>query len=868
MQGRPILQALALVAVALPALAAEPELKPPELLHFEPPVWPTTLGNVLTVVELELQVDPTGHVVAQSVVQSAGAAADRAAMTAARLLAFAPARQGDQPVGVRLRFRYTFDPDTARRPAAASLGAYPRRDVERTPSGFSSLRGRVVERGTGKPIAGALLLLQGPAAAGEIELLSDGEGHFASGPLPPGAWKLQLPAGEHAAQTRQVSVRAGATAEILLRLERATDLYHASVEAPQQPGEMTRRSLSADEIQKVPGVYGDALKVVQNLPGVSRPTPLSGEIVVRGAAPSESLLAIEGIRVPVIYHFGGLYSVVNTDLLEAVDFLPGGYPVAWGRQLGGVLNARLKAPPDAPRWHGYGEVNAFHVGLLLEMPLGPDTSLSLAGRRSHIDALLALVLPAAFPTMQSPFTLAPRYYDGQVKLDHRFGRHTSLTVLGFGSDDALALVSKDPIDGVDPNTAGKISTVTRFAAGIAVLRHDGGQWTSKTTLGGVWAESDTAIAKFVRFNLQGLQLSLRQDFTFGTGPVQARTGLDIEHQAMWFDAYAPLGRAAEEGPGAGDAAANPVSIYVRDSLPAFSPAAWFDMVWRPDARWEVVPGMRLDGYLGNGADATLLPRLNVRRALSDTWVLKAATGLSSQRAQVFQVVNTFGNPALTSHRGWEIAAGVEWQPSAVDLIDVQLFHKRFWNLTILAPGLFPVVPYLNGGTGEVFGMEWMLRHKVSGRWFGWLAYTLQRAMRQDGPGQPNRLFDWDQTHILTAVANYKLGGGWELGGRFRLVSGNPYTPVGTAVWSEHNDAWTPVPSTCVNCSRLPAFQQLDLRLDKRFTFDSWLLHIYLDVQNVYNYRSPEDVSYNYDYSKSQWFTGLPIIPSLGVKGEY
>lgn len=105
-------------------------------------------------------------------------------------------------------------------------------------------------------------------------------------------------------------------------------------------------------------------------------------------------------------------------------------------------------------------------------------------------------------------------------------------------------------------------------------------------------------------------------------------------------------------------------------------------------------------------------------------------------------------------------------------------------------------------------------------------------------------------------------------GRFRLVSGNPYTPVGTAIWDEKSDSWNAVASNCVNCARLPAFHQLDVRIDKRFTFDSWMLNVYLDVQNVYNYRSPEDVTYNYNYTQSMWFSGLPIIPSLGVKGEF
>lgn len=856
---------LLVLLLPVPRVLAQ-ELVPPVEVHAEQPNWPHLPHHPRAVVELELGIDPQGHVTTVTVVQSAGPQLDAPAMAAARKLKFSPALQGDTPVAVRIRYQFAYDPDPEHRDVAPSIGRYDRQDLETGPPGFASVAGRVQERGTGRPVPGALILFRQQGR--EVQVVTDGSGQFRSGALHPGVWTLNLPAGEDEALQQKVEVKDGLTQNLVLRVQRANDLYRARAEAPAEAGEMTRRSLTAEEIQKVPGVYGDALKVVQNLPGVSRPTPFSGDIVVRGSAPSETLLAIEGVRVPIIYHFGGVYSVVNTDLLDAVDFLPGGYPVSWGRQLGGVLNARLRTPEENVRWHGYLELNAFHLGALLEIPLGDNTSLTLAARRSHIDVLLATVIPALFPHANLPFTLAPRYYDYQAKFDHRFSKHTSLTVLGLGSDDALALVSKEPVDGIDPNTAGKISTATRFAGGIGILRHDAGKWTSKTTLGGIWAESDTSLGNLLRFDLQAMQLSLRQDFVFGKGEVQSRVGVDIEHQHLWFNAYAPLGRTTEEGPDQSSAATTQMNVFIHDKLPMFSPAAWYDMVWKPDPQWEIVPGVRLDGYVGNASDVTLLPRLNVRRKLGDMWALKAATGLTSQRPQLFQIANTFGNPALTSHKAWEIAAGAEWNPTPVDLVDLQFFYKRLWNLTVLTPGLFPAVPYINAGTGQVIGMELLVRHKLSGRWFAWLAYTLQRSTRSDGPGQPDRLFDWDQTHILTTVANYKIGAGWEAGFRFRLVSGNPYTPVGTAVWSEQNDTWLAIQSSQANSARLPAFHQLDVRIDKRFTFDSWMLDLYLDVQNVYNYRSPEDVTYNFDYTRSSYFTGLPIIPSLGVKGEF
>lgn len=188
-------------------------------------------------------------------------------------------------------------------------------------------------------------------------------------------------------------------------------------------------------------------------------------------------------------------------------------------------------------------------------------------------------------------------------------------------------------------------------------------------------------------------------------------------------------------------------------------------------------------------------------------------------------------------------------------------------MVVQTPGLFPNPPYVNDGRGRVLGLELLARHKLSANWFGWVAYTLLKADRQDGPGADWRPFDYDQRHILTAVASYQLPNHWEVSSRFRLVTGNPTTPIATAVYDVGQDGYTPV-NGAYNSSRLPAFHQLDVRVDKRWVFNRWMLNLYLDVQNVYNHRNPEGTAYSYDYSASTLQGGLPIIPSLGIRGEF
>ena len=70
-----------------------------------------------------------------------------------------------------------------------------------------------------------------------------------------------------------------------------------------------------------------------------------------------------------------------------------------------------------------------------------------------------------------------------------------------------------------------------------------------------------------------------------------------------------------------------------------------------------------------------------------------------------------------------------------------------------------------------------------------------------------------------------------------------------------------------NQRRLPLFHDLNLRVDNRFQGKSWALTAYLDIQNVYNQSNVEGILYNYSYTRQADVLGLPIIPSLGLRGE-
>jgi outer membrane receptor protein involved in Fe transport len=301
------------------------------------------------------------------------------------------------------------------------------------------------------------------------------------------------------------------------------------------------------------------------------------------------------------------------------------------------------------------------------------------------------------------------------------------------------------------------------------------------------------------------------------------------------------------------------------------PAAYAQAQLTPIKGLKLMPGVRAD-YSHDTEDWTLDTRLGVRYDLYPSELrtsIKGGIGVYHKPPEPYESIEPFGTPGIGSERVMQYSLGFEQELSRPFEVSIEGFYKDFDQLAVWSPD--PLTEsgqrYDNIGIGRAYGGELLLRYKPGGRFFGWLAYTLSRSERRDRPEEAWELFDYDQTHILTALGSYKLGRGWTVGARFRYISGTPYTPYVGGIADYDAGGYSPVESADKNSARLPARHQLDFRVDKEWVFQSWKLAAYLDVQNVYNRQNSEDIGYNYDYSEVDTVPGLPFLPILGVRGE-
>ena len=718
------------------------------------------------------------------------------------------------------------------------------------------LHGRLLERGTRTPIAFA----QMSCGAGHAE--TDEDGRFALD-CAPGEVTVTASAPEHARSEWKETVRAGETVEVAYYIARtATSRYETVVHGRPLREEVSRQSIEADEISKMPGTLGDTLRAVLNLPGVARAPFNSGLVIIRGGRPTDSRVYIEGAEVPQLYHFGALSSVVPSDLVGRIDFLPGNFSVRYGRAIAGTIDMEFREA-RTDRVHGEVNTSVLDTGVLFETPLAGG-GLAIAARRSYIDAILPAVLPSSAGL---DFTTAPRYYDYQALYDHPLGRG-KLHLRVYGSDDELTFLLAHP---ANVRFRGEFDTHIYFHRAQA-------EWDGK--LGGfdVQLMASTGYQSVFAAAGEGLDLSLQVIQTHARAEASRRVlpnvrigaGIDAQPAYLTVDARTPA--PAHEGEVADPGSATQIiETHQKRDASAVGVYLWSDIDVSEKLR--LTPGARLDWY-SLIERQSIDPRLTARYRLTPATTLSAGVGLYSQAPQPQDTDPNFGNPHIGPEHALQVGGGVEQRLKGGISASVNAFYKYLYDLstvstqTVVADdGAIRKEGVANIGTGRVYGGELLLRQALGKSFFGWLSYTLMRSERSDGPGLPERLFDFDQTHVLTLALHQNLPRGWEAGIRFQYVTGDPYTPRIGGLYDSDADQYLPIPGA-INSARLPAFQQLDLRVDKSWTFERWILTAYLDVQNIYNHDNVEGIRYQYDFARSTNLTGLPILPAFGIRGKF
>lgn len=719
--------------------------------------------------------------------------------------------------------------------------------------GARVIRGVVVGAGSPEPIAGATVLTDRGALA-----TTDLDGYFAI-TAGPADRELTVTAPGHASRSLAIAGRTD-LGRIELEPAAGAEVIEVRGRAPEETKPLSYQ-LTVDDIRAIPGAGNDILRAVQVLPGVARIPYSFGGLVLRGMSPRDSLVYLDGIEVPIAFHFGGITSFYPSGMLSDIQVTAGGFDASHGRAQGGLVTLATREPRK-DRIRLGGSLGLFDSSIQAEGPLAGG-GFMFGLRRSYFDTI-------ADPFVDDEIPL-PSYWDLQLRMSwgdpRRRGR---ITPMIFGS-----------IDRVASDEVSLTSLFVRVAApyvkqwGPLSLRVVPWVGTNRLELREYEDPEDPTDREqsFVRpMYPGGVRAELLRDTAWG----HLRGGAELE------SGYLSRTQVGGEGIGGGDD--DPSLGEGSATLGWNDLAVWAEVRWKIDGeRLALKPGLRLEHY-GLSDELVVDPRLNIHQQLGRGVTLRQSIGRFHQPPTPGDLDPQTGNPALDSSYVDQLSLGLDAELP----LDISSAVTAFYNhgTGLGTPARRPLgqeAPEPNlGGLGPTFelllekqlgfaryresrgrarsmGLEVALKRRA-GRWFTLLSYTLARSERTDDPrlGGGWRPFELDQRHNLQLAASVGLAK-WRLGARMQVVSGNPYSP--TTFDPDLGEVTLPF------AGRLPMYLSLDLRADRRWRRCWGDLVFYIDVQNATNRRNVEgrELEFTETGPRDVDIRGLPIVPFLGLE---
>lgn len=731
-----------------------------------------------------------------------------------------------------------------------------------------TIKGKVIDAKTRESVASVNITIVGTT----LGTTTDSNGEFSIATAPFGYMKLQASfVGYKTTISEDYLVTSEKTPFVLIELTEEYNeldeivvrrkLFVKNIESP-----LSVQSLGLSEIEKIPGGNRDILKVLQSLPGVASNPGFRNDIIIRGGAPSENKFYLDGIEIPVINHFqtqgatGGPVGIINTDLIRKVDFYSSAFSANRGNTLSSLIEFTQKNG-NPNRLNVRATLGTSDAGVTLDGPLSERTTFIASVRQSYLQVLFKLI--------KLPFL--PTYNDFQFKVKTNVDSNRELSIIGMGAIDTFVLNEQVNDDITDTETIKRnnyllsnipVQNQWNYAVGLnyKIYKENGTQqfilsrneW--KNTSVKYFQNSGILADLLLDYNSKEIENKFRFENKFTSNGYTINIGLGLEQSRYTNTTFQKI--------------ANSSGTDVRNyhtQLDMFKYAVFgqFSKRYLND-NLTLSIGFRLDANNYNSEMKNPLnqfsPRVFLNYALSNRWSLNAVTGIYQQlpaytilgfRNNVNELVNRDQLKFLhTTH----YVLGVENRPTETTKISIEGFYKGYRNYPFSVRdqislanlgsdfGVVGTEEVTSDSEGRAYGFEILAQKKSYNGLYGIFSYTYVRSEFRNNLNQYIPA-TWDNKHLLTFTGGKKLKRNWEVGVKYRLVGGRPYTPYdlnASSLIANYNISNQGILDfSKLNSLRFKTFSQLDVRVDKTWFWKKWTLNFYVDVQNLLNNESIE-----------------------------
>lgn len=727
------------------------------------------------------------------------------------------------------------------------------------------IQGTVYQRSTGRPLVDADVRILETDQLGK----TDANGNFRFTELPAGTYTFIVthPSVETPTEV-SVAISAGGTTEVKIHLGTAFKLETVVVEGKRLAPTISRTEVRGQELLRIPGTLNDTLKGLMTLPSIGIPNDYFGALYIRGSEPGSTLYYLDRTPLGYPFHWGGLLSTISSETLEKIDIYAGGYGAEFGLDSQAVLDIYARERIDKP-WHSKFNLNILYSEALLEARIGDNGYVSASGRRSYLDLIAGPLLTDEFGTAQQ----LPYLSDYQLKSTYALTKKHRLTLNAFAAADRFHIVEVQESLGSDFDTAAdeELRNSAEFENGFNGqglhlrsnfsdrLRSDLSFTRSNNFLNigfhGIVAEQVSQsssgegehLTNSLHYDLgvSAPVYAVREDLSYQLTPTA-----ELESGFLW--SFSPArssekGRLDEEFPLEDDFE----DVFFEDVDEDDFEDVFFEDIdetfghdfYRTEGylqgRYDafsfvsVALGVRL-AYLNVTEQVYLQPRGSVSFQLANGSNLRFAYGRYEQSPQPSDLLGENGNPGLKSSRTRHYILELEQELSARTTFKLATYYKDSRDLVTEDA----VSNFLNQGSAFVSGAEAFLRHRIPDRFFGWISYAYTHAERRDTPTAAYQPYLFDNTHIMSIVANYQLTPTIEIGGKWQYLSGTGEAPISSIVLIQDpvTRGLNPLLASADDqlSTSLSPYHKLDVRIRAKWELFGAEIGGFIDILNVYN----------------------------------
>ncbi len=663
-----------------------------------------------------------------------------------------------------------------------------------------------------------------------------------------------------------------------------------SSEQFQERSQMSTVEIPIEQIKALPAFLGevDVLKAMQLLPGVSGGTEGTSGIFVRGGSPDQNLILLDGVPVYNASHLFGFFSVFNSDAINKVTLIKGGFPARYGGRLSSVIDIRMKEG-NMNEFHSEGSIGLVASRLTFEGPIKKGkTSFMVSGRRTYIDLITRPILKAQNDGAVSGYY----FYDLNAKINHKISDKDHLYLSGyFGRDKAY--FNYDYQYDIDSYRNEENGLFWGNATAVARWNH---VYTKKlfSNLTATFTDYKFDIySNFTDANDDGSTTYLGFEYYSGIYDWNLKYDFDYIPAPNHYLKFGGNITYHTFQPGATQFIVTEIDLYSEEfnvsSENIF--ATEFDLYieddWEMNDKIKVNGGLHASGFLVNESFyKSLQPRISARYLINPELSLKASFCTMTQYIHLLTnsgvgLPTDLWVPATDTvppQQAYQSAIGAAYKFKKNYEVSIEAYYKKMNNIIEYKEGASYLFDGLQGwedkvekGEGWAYGGEFFVQKK-EGKLSGWVGYTLAWTNRQFPTINLGEKFPYkyDRRHDFEIAAIYKFNDKFELSGTWVYSSGQPISlPI-----AKYEGVFTEVIYAYEgrNGYRMNSYHRMDINLaihkQKKYWSQTWNFGAY----NLYNHLNPFFIYQTYDYITNRNYykqvSLFPIIPSVSYEFKF